>query len=210
MKTFHDKTFVAFIDIPEFKKIMKIDKKKAHQALDTFYQAGYDELKKKTTLSGVFVSVYGVLYAHDGNDTEKLQDLLEVIRKINEKMLEEEIILTTSIAFGQFDFDQSDEEKSQPENISNNPIYGQAYLDAYFSNKNVDPGCCLLLSKRLKESTVKKLGAQLPIKKKGTDYLYYWNLQDEGEIESFEEEFQDAKYKAILGIFKKYSTIHSQ
>jgi hypothetical protein len=230
MKTFHNKTFVAFIDISGFKKMMGKGKR-VSQVLNTFYKAGYDELRRKDTpLSGVFVSDCGILYVHDEhiNDTKKLQNLLEVVWKINVTMLEKDVMLKTSIAFGQFDY----EERLQLENISKDKICGRAYFDAYAINDKVDTGKCLILSEGLEESTITDFKMTFPLLKgKENGYLYYWNLQIkekiedmnysgycnlqiEEKIEDFEEEYQDAKkkranakYKEILRVLKKYRNI---
>ena len=55
VQNFHGDTFVAFLDISGFKELMKNDLN-ALNALNIFYQAGYNVLRDEPMIQGFFVS----------------------------------------------------------------------------------------------------------------------------------------------------------
>jgi len=100
---YNDNTFVAFTDISGFKELMKNDTD-ALKAIKRFYQSGYNILSEIANVQGFFVSDAGVLFARNGTNEEKLRDLLIVVKDINRKMLQRNYMLTTSIAYGYFNY----------------------------------------------------------------------------------------------------------
>ncbi len=94
-----------------------------------------DELTKP---SGIFISDCGILFvpneSKDNNDAKlnSLRMILNAVREINCEMLKEDIILTTSIAYGNFNYTS----RFNHEYIEKNLLYGDAYIYAYFDNEN--------------------------------------------------------------------------
>jgi hypothetical protein len=123
---FDGTTFVAFMDISGFMKMMTEESRAVH-ALDCFYQAGYDALHLQNgqpRVDGLFISDCGVLFVRGaGQDSHAgLQTLLDVVEKINRAVLASEVMLTTSTAHGAFSYHN----RLEFPGIEKNPIFGNA------------------------------------------------------------------------------------
>ena len=213
---FNGRTFVAFLDISGFKQLMK-DEKKAWEALDKLYQYGYEVLQENNRqVEGIFISDKGVLFVRNGQDkTTRLMSLLEVIREINKKMLEHNFMLTTSIAYGHFKY----QDRIEFEGIRKAPIYGNAYVTAFFDTKNakpkIQPGQCRIVKEDLSREIVEALEGdhnqdeilQL-VGRRNNDAnhnYFYWMVENPSEIGSFEERYRDAynlKFEGMLSALK--------
>ncbi|MEZ4801226.1 MAG: hypothetical protein R2797_00530 [Gelidibacter sp.] len=200
---YNDSTFVAFTDISGFKELMKNDED-ALAALKKFYQSGYDALSEITNIQGLFVSDAGVLFARDGSNEKKLADLLEVIKKINRKMVKKNYMLTTSIAYGFFNY----QGKIEFDGIGKSPIYGGAYVQAFLDNENgkpkLQPGQCRICKDNLPDMDINELGLITEIGR--NHYQYYWNLDSNEQIDSFEKVYNDSyslKYSGMLKALKR-------
>ncbi|GCC50334.1 hypothetical protein SanaruYs_05490 [Chryseotalea sanaruensis] len=201
---FSGTTFVAFTDISGFKELMKNDKR-ALDALRHFYQAGYDSLSNDRGIEGFFISDSGILFAREGNNQEKLTNLLLSIKEINRLVLERNYMLTTSISFGAFDY----HDKLEFEGIEKNPIYGYAYVQSFLDNETgkprIQPGQCRLVKKNLPLDIVITPENFPLLKSAGGHYYYYWNVESPNEIESFENRYNDSyslKYEGMLKALK--------
>jgi len=215
-------TFVAFLDISGFKELMR-NEKEALKALDKLYQYGYEILRDQSNecrVEGIFVSDSGILFVRRnsqilGNNSESLRSLLIKIKMINERMRESDFMLTTSIAYGKFKY----EEKIEFEGMEKNPIYGYAYLSAFLDNEKgkpkIQPGQCRILKKNLPNDVTETLKQSQDnddvyrmIKERDGDnqhYYYYWMVDKPDEIERFEQNYKDAyklKYAGILKALK--------
>lgn len=205
---YHGQTFVAFIDISGFKELMRKDSD-ALEALRQFYQAGYDVLRNQNGVEGLFVSDSGILFVRTGTNQEKLKNILSAIKSINSKMLRHNYMLTTSIAFGTFDYHG----KLEFEGIEKNPIYGNAYVKAFLDNEKtlpkIQPGQCRLVLDNLPdEINLQHSDFQL-LRERGASHrhlYFYWNVQTHQDIESFEEKYNDSyklKFAGMLQALKQ-------
>lgn len=181
---FNGKTFVAFIDISGFKNMMK--QQQAGQALTEFYSIGYRVLSENPNIDGVFISDCGILYHSniDINIEDKLIQILDVVKIINTKMIEKNYLLTTSIAYGDFEY----RNKIELENMAKNSFHGNAYLDAYLDNEKSTPKlkageCRILISDDIKELNLNEQN----IKKTSKYFYYYWMLKQGQSIEEHEQ-----------------------
>jgi hypothetical protein len=206
IQNFNSQTFVAFIDISGFKELMK-DSEKGLNALKCLYQSGYDALLNSQGVEGFFVSDCGILFVREGNTTEKLIKLLSVIKIINNKMLERNYMLTTSISFGHFHY----QSKLEFDGIEKNPIYGNAYVKSFLDNETgiprIQPGQCRIVTKDLPEEvSFDDIHFNLLKRKNNGKHLYYyWNLNQENEITNFERQYNDtykSKYSGMLQALK--------
>lgn len=204
VQDFHGNTFVAFTDISGFKEMMK-NKKQAVRALDRLNQAGFDVLQQNNDINGFFISDCGILFVRNINRSmgEQLLSLLEVVENINRRLLTDNIMLTTSIAYGPFSYQQ----RIEFEGIEKNPIYGNAYVAAFLDNENgkpkIQPGQCRIL-----ENENYPFAYPLPPRliKKGKHYYFYWMVDHENEIEQFENDYKDTyklKYQGMLSALKR-------
>lgn len=223
----NEDTFVAFTDISGFKMLLS-DRLKAEKVLGTFYNEGYKILDKCHRVKGLFVSDCGILIAHgeENNDLNRLKDLLRVLNSLNSKMLEAEIMLTTSIAYGHFVYEQ----RKELLNMEKNMLYGLGYLAAFLDNENgkpkIEPGQCRIVLDNLRQPIKGNL-IDIAMRRKNIDNFnaddqvlsllkdrtgdqdhlyYYWNVEYRGQIEQFEKQYTDAyqlKYKGFLSALKR-------
>lgn len=213
---FEDETFLAFVDLSGFKKLMEKNRTGAFKTLDTFYKNGYHILKKHKKVNGLFISDCGILYVNDENqdNDKKLSFLLKVVKEINKRMLNEGNLLTTTIAYGYFKYDDRLEFKG----IEKNLIYGNAYLDAYLDNekgkKKIRPGECRILIKTLLYPiNIENTSNNFKFLEKCHShyYYYYWMLGDLAGRDDFKQEYNHAyeshdesRYDKIKEIMKNF------
>lgn len=213
LPNFDGNTFVAYLDISGFKELMK--GKKAFYALDRLYQYGYDALiKNPRTVYGLFVSDCGILFARESdNRTHCLISLLEVIKEINQRMIEHEFMLTTSIAYGHFRY----QNRIEFEGIEKNAIYGNAYVTAFLDNENgnpkIQPGQCRIVIEKLPRDIIEEINQSHDLfrfmHKRGRDkkhYYYYWNVENPHNIREFEKKYQYAdklKHEIMINALKR-------
>lgn len=206
---FEGETFVAFLDISGFKQLMK--EERARNALNSFYNAGYNNTNQE--IGGIFVSDCGILFW--GGDLrsssieekrEALDTLLYSIKNINCEMCQQDFILTTSIAYGNFSF----QKRNETEYIRKNPIYGEAYLNSFLDNEygipKIQPGQCRIVKGDI-PNKVLKLRLLKPRISSDKHYYYYWMINNEDDIDKFEDDYKDSynlKYRGMLQALQNY------
>lgn len=216
---FEGKTFVAFVDLSGFKKLVRKDKKNATKALDKFYQTVYnvlDEDDNKNYIHGVLVSDCGILYCSNKEEETKdqLNRLLKVIKKINKIMLCNDFLLKTSISYGDFKY----KGKFEFDGIEKNPIHGNAYLNAYLDSESkerkLNPGECRVILDPFPYGLESNLDSNpvdiFKFLKKFEElqyYYFYWMLDDPSKMDEITENYKTAyesRYKAIKKVLKNY------
>ncbi len=215
---FKGETFLAFIDFAGFKKLVKNDKNAASQKLDTFYQIIYHILDKdgNNDINGLLVSDCGILFVKEENEEKEkqLSKLLKVVKEINQKMLLNDSLLTTSIAHGDFKY----KEKIEFEGIGKNLIHGNAYLEAFLDSESdkakLRPGECRILMNTLPRNLKDYLNndnLENIFKFLRTHnrkyYYFYWMLEDPSEIDKIKKEYNKAyesRYTAIKQVLNNY------
>ncbi len=202
IRPFSGNTFVAFIDISGFKLMMN-NNEIALQALTQFYQAGYDALDENGSVQGFFVSDCGILFSDHHDSTIQMHELLLAIKHINRRMLAHDIMLTTSICYGHFSYTS----KLEFQGIDKNPIYGDAYLNAYLDNANgkpkIEPGQCRILLQGMEEDQITQLMNNQFLQRRGHSHLYYyWNLNNTRHVQAFESRYKDSYNRKFLGMIE--------
>ena len=196
------------------------DEKRGWRPLDRFYKYGYEVLQEisqqNISIEGLFVSDSGILFVRNRNNRiDCLKALLRVIKELNKKMLNDDFMLTTSIAYGEFKY----QERIEFRGIEKNSIYGNAYMSAFWDNENgkpnIQPGQCRIVKKNLPEDLIQVTENNNDdetlrmIKKRNNDenhYYFYWMREEPHEISEFEKEYNDTynlKYAGILKALKK-------
>lgn len=202
---FNGETFVAFLDISGFKELMK-QNDKALKALNRLYQIGFDTISDGAEIEGLFVSDCGILFVRNtDNICSDFKKLMEGIKKINRAMLNDNFTTVSSVAFGQFKY----QDKLEIAGIEKNAIYGGAYVDAFLDVEKGEPriksGQCRIVKKNLPtelktylDSNDDEFSSMFKTSPKDTKhYIYYWNLDNENQIENFEKQYNDS-YKLVF------------
>lgn len=190
MDDFRGSAFVAFVDISGFKNMMNEDENKALKALDLFYKAGYNKLQqikdKPTRVEGVFVSDCGVLFTRKESDNcvvNELKILLDVVGNLNKRLVLEGFLLTTSIAYGEFKY----ENRNGLDVMTKNAIYGNAYVKAFMDNESRNPkllpGQCRIIKANLPEIATDYLNSNDVIERKQNHYYYWWAAKNSEDME---------------------------
>lgn len=214
INNFQGETFVAFIDISGFKELMK-NQKRVLKALDKFYGYGYSLLRNNSSIQGIFISDCGILFSRDQLDPKRsLKSLLNVIREINCKMREDGFMLMTSIAYGEFRY----QDRIVFSGINKDLLYGNAYLSAYTDNtttsSRIQPGQCRVVTGGLpnpdrfldpEDDVLSFLEGEHSNRK---HYYFYWMVQTSSQIQDFKKIYKDAynlKFAGMLNALKEYS-----
>lgn len=189
----------------------------AWKALDKLYQYGFEILRSQNNnyrVEGIFISDSGVLFVRQNNInntsvSECLKTLLTKIKIINERMRVHDLMITTSVAYGSFKY----QERIEFPGINKNPIYGDAYLSAFLDNEKgkpkIQPGQCRIVKENLPfgidiENNNDEI-LKMVREKDGKHYYFYWMVNNPWEIDIFEQQYRDAynlKYKGFLEALK--------
>lgn len=220
MDSYEGNTFVAFLDISGFKELMKKDS--AWDALDTFYNLGYEVTNDSNHIEGIFVSDSGILFCRNQSVIDKynsLREMLSCVKRINQEMAGKDFMLTTSIAYGHFRY----QNRIVTDRNTKTPIFGNAYLEAYIDNEmgkpKMQPGQCrILINDVTKDIFENQMHNGDPIfsmvKSRDTrdkHYYYYWMVSEMGRIEEFENLYNDSynlKYSGMLNSIKYAMDAH--
>jgi hypothetical protein len=225
IQNFSGETFVAFIDISGFKRMMR-NRKRALDVLELFYRTGYIALRAQETqqhcrLEGIFVTDCAILFVRSHNSplTEQLRALLQVVEGVNRYMIAQGVMLTTSIAFGHFSY--------QPlyefEGIEKNIVFGDAYLSAYLDNSGGIPkltsGLCRIIVDGIANTLLDHvLHSNDPLfsrlRHRTDNHLYfYWMLNNSRQINRFERNYASplgiTDYPHILKVLQKAAATKS-
>ena len=212
IQDFQDNTFVCFTDISGFKVLLQHQRDRAIHALDLFYQTGYNLLQTQSGTSkveGMFISDCGVLFVrpHGADTSQQLSALLSVVESLNRRMLQDEFMLTTAIAYGFFTY----ESRREFVGIDKNLMLGAPYVEAFLENEaghpKLEPGQCRIIVDHL-PINMPPIGTNSHdsifrrLRPKGLKHLYfYWMRQRPEEIDDFEARYRDAynlKYSGML------------
>lgn len=213
-------TFVAFMDISGFSNMMS-DGDRAWHVLNRFYSAGFGVLRQQTQLDrahveGFFISDSGILFVR-ATDTEaktgSLTQLLGAVREMNVEMAKVDAMLTSSIAWGYFSYD----ERLQFAGIEKQALYGNAYVAAVLDNMKeapaIQPGQCRIVRRHLPNDVVDAIerhtaGLEL-VCKRGDDrdrFYHYWMLNSANDVAAFERNYAraaDARYREHLRLLRR-------
>jgi hypothetical protein len=154
-------------------------------------------------VDGLFVSDFGVLFVReaDAGSPDALNDLLRVIEALSRRLLMAQVMLTSPVAYGQFSYHQ----RLEFPGIEKNPVFGDAYLEAYLDNSNSDakiqPGQCRVVCRGLPAQLAVSGGEARLAEKRGEHRYFYWMLSDPAEIPAFDRRYGNTyllKYKGML------------
>lgn len=213
IQNFDGNTFVAFIDISGFKSLM-LNRVKAITALRQFYQTGFDLISEQANnpvkVEGFFISDCAVLFIRNGlnNYDIALKKLLNIIEKLNRKILECDLMLKTSICYGYLNY----EGKFEISGTEKNQIFGDAYVEAFLDNEvgkpKLKPGECRIISNNLPEDVKHSLSSNIifdRIREKSKNFYFYWMVNTANDIDDFTQRYNDGynlQYRGMLEALK--------
>jgi hypothetical protein len=213
VNNFDGDTFVAFIDISGFKSLM-LNREKAITALRQFYQTGFDLIHEQANdyvkTEGFFISDCAVLFVRNVFDNYDiaLEKLLNVIEKLNRKMLDCDLMLTTSICYGYLNY----EGKFEISGTEKNQIFGDAYVEAFLNNEvgkpKLKPGECRIIANNLPDVVKRSLSSIFTferIREKSKHFYFYWMVNTADDINDFTQRFNDSynlQYRGMLEALK--------
>jgi len=112
---------------------------------------------------------------------DALNALLRVIEDLSRRLLMAKVMLTTSVAYGQFSYRQ----RLEFPGIEKNPVYGYAYLDAYLDNsigpQKFRPGQCRVVCRGLPGRLAAMGGDGRLARKRGDHRYFYWIVSEPSE-----------------------------
>ena len=179
--SFNDWTYVAYSDLCGFKKMME-NREGAYEALNCLFSSTCELLRTRLSVKGLAVSDCVIAWAND----KELLSIVDFARALHKKMIRKRYLMRTTIAYGQFEF----QDRIKLANLDKQMIWGGAYLAAYLGNGNAKPGSIALLD----EQNVPD-AATLPrdwrwerrTGKKGRLQEYYWAANNPGNIREIKE-----------------------
>lgn len=216
IQNFDGNTFVAFSDICGFKSLMP-NREKAIKALQHFYQTGFDlihnQINNTIKVEGFFISDCAVLFVRYelNKNFLALERLLKVVEEMNKKMLEKDLMLTTSISFGYFNY----EGKFEISGTEKNQIFGDAYVEAFLDNEvgkpKIKPGECRIILKGFPNDLIQfeaNRNSQFKLIKSKNHLIYYWMRDSIDEVDEFNKRYNDSyniQYRGMIEVLKNRS-----
>jgi len=209
MEDFSGTCFVAFTDISGFKTMMK-EGERAVRAIDTLYNARFNVLANTSDVNGLFISDYGILFSRNQNHNQRqqLEVLLDVVCKLNQQVLHNDIMLTTSIAWGEFSYHN----RIEFPGINKQPIYGNAYVSAFLDIEKgvprIQPEQCRIIKHGIPMEIFSTVTQQAHIENAKAHCYYYWMVKESENITEFKSGYQDSynlKYAGMLNAIKRHT-----
>jgi hypothetical protein len=205
IRDFRGDCFVAFTDISGF-KMMMANGQKAVEALDNFYQAGFDILSNASDINGFFFSDCGILFAKHGEPVRQLEGMLEVVRDLNRAMLRHGTMLTTALAWGEFSYHN----RIEFPGINKQPVYGNAYVAAYLNNEmgkpKLEPGQCRVVDNNVPSGVFASISMHDLLVAERSHHYFYWMVDNSADITEFQRRYKDSynrKYAGMLDALQR-------
>lgn len=210
LNNYTGETYVAFSDLNGFKEMTR-NLDTAGRALDKLYQTVYD-LKSKnefSSLQTLAVSDCAITFASKNENLAELPTMLKFLKELHTEMIRADYLITSSLAYGKFSF----QERIELTGLDKNMLYGDAYLKAYLNNAKCPEGSIVIICEgNEKDNIVQSSEAYrefLKDNRRGMKGLqFYWAVSSPGNIANFEKSYHDTyslKYKGMISVYKGYS-----
>ena len=223
-------TYVAFLDICGFKKMMKRGIK-AKETLNKFYNTIYNvqrhfhDMRLQRDLlevDAIVVSDCAILFSRNRNSHEDrvkgLRSILTFIRQTNRHLIASRrsppIVATCSIAYGKFEYKDRFEIKGLEKEFFIGWAYVKAFEDNAYGKTKIRPGQCRLLKTKVRfpRKPRKTKGSVFSSLKKARKYYYFhWMLPSLRHLKQFSQDYDNAyrlkdplRYEEIIRVVQKY------
>lgn len=228
IRPYSGKTYVAFLDVSGFKKMMETERK-AERALGKFYSKIYsvgldfqNPINQYNLLevNAIVVSDCAVLFSRiedTGTNSERvsngilgLRSILSFIQSVNRRLIvtrqrvNESIMTTCSIAYGDFKY----EDKIGLYRVRKNFFLGKAYVKAFFDNEigepKIQPGQCRILKEGLDFPSEFPEDSILSLLESTEKYYYFhWMLSSLEDLPRFKNKYG----KIVQSIYPRLSKL---
>jgi len=227
IRPYSGRTFVAFLDVSGFKKMME-NERKAERALGKFYSTIYsvgqdfqainrDDLIE---VNAIVVSDCAILFSRIGNtgissqqisnNILGLRSILTFIKSVNHRLIttrsgvNESIMTTCSIAYGDFKY----ENRIGLYQVRKNYFLGKAYVNAFFDNEigepKIQPGQCRLLKDNWNLPSEFPDNSIFSLLELTEGYYYFhWMLSSLEDLPGFRDKYG----KIVQGVYPKLSKL---
>lgn len=192
---FDGKTWVAFLDIGGFARLIKDKPSAAREQLSDFYNVVYRAIPQHGECQGLVVSDCVVLWSKraEGAPHEQLLDVLSIIRQIYSCCLGKGVLLIGAVAFGDFKY----EKRIEHQNIGKKMILGKAYIDAYFETERPGkpkPGEVRLVKvpKGIMEDV--DFLQQHCLESIGNNLIFHWQLSSLEGLHTFKKQWKKCSH----------------
>lgn len=135
IENFSGDTWVAFSDLCGTKAMYAERPAKAAEALDRFYNTVYAVHEQRQGISCLAVSDCAIFWVHEDPVTA-LDRLLDVVKRLHQEMARAGYLVSTSIAWGAFKYQQ----RLELPHLRKDMVGGGAYLEAFGKNDRLIPG----------------------------------------------------------------------
>src|SRR3972149_4550434 len=159
ISNFSGNTYVAFSDLNGFKEMMP-NHQNAAKALDKLYNTVY-KLKNKPEyfrIQTLAISDCAISFINNSNtnNTSDLQSILQFLKGLHTEMLSADYLITSSVAYGQFSY----QERIEIRGLEKNMLYGNAYLNAYLNNEKSPEGSIVIICEEGEKSNMRQESGQ--------------------------------------------------
>lgn len=202
ISSYNGQTYVGYLDISGFKKMMN-NKEKARHVLDIFYRTIYETLYEMASppspqINAIVISDCAVLFLSIGSsencsDVDKIEGLptmLEFIKKINRIFINNyyyPFMTTCSIAYGDFRYENRSDRNHMSKNCMMGTSYMNAFLDSESSKSKIRPGECRIIEND--PSLPLSTNPFSLLKRTRKYYYFYWMLENVMEIDDFKQKY---------------------
>ena len=186
--------------------MMMANGERAVVALDHFYRAGFEILRGARDINGFFFSDCGILFAKHADTERQLENMLEVVQCLNRTLLLNEIMLTITLARGEFSYHK----RIEFPGITKQPVYGNAYVAAYLDNEmgkpKLEPGQCRVLDNNVPAGFFTSIAMRDLLVAERSHHYFYWMVDQPADITKFIRRYRDSynrKYAGMLDALQR-------
>ena len=204
IENFDGETWVAFSDLCGTKAMYAERPQKAGNALDRFYNTVYDvQLQAYHGVTCLAVSDCAIFWVHE-HPRNGLDRLLSILKELHQRMSREGYLVSTSIAWGAFKYQQ----RLELSNLGKNMMAGGAYLEAFGKNDKLIPGAIGIVNhpgQAWDVSLCPQSAALLSCGRAGFKKNFIWWVDGPADITAAKERQKEANESRFKALIEEYT-----
>lgn len=205
MKNFDGTAFVAYADLCGFKEFMRDPREsKAYDALNRLYNKAYDLGQEHQTVSALAVSDCVVAWVAD--NANNLGTLLTYLKSLHAHMLDGDYLMRTTVALGQFRYQQ----RIELHNLQKGMLHGDGYLNAFLANDKEEAGSIVILEHGDLTAQsqfaphhaplIQRTGKQL----ESGNWEFFWSVMKPEGVDKLLEARRESKHARFSALIRAY------